>query len=106
MLPALLFLFVIWRSGIKDLVQEWVYRNRYPAEHTRTNSAAGDGPHVTLIGRDEDGRITGLARAGTVTRCGYDGAGQLVAAATTPLGNWRCGNRPGADSGLGVRCRR
>ncbi|MCQ2001005.1 DUF6531 domain-containing protein [Arthrobacter zhaoxinii] len=69
-----------------DLVQEWVYRNGYLAEHTRTNRAAGDGPDITLIGRDGDGRITGLTRGGAVTRYGYDGAGQMVAAATTPLG--------------------
>ncbi len=70
-----------------DLVQEWVYRNGYLAEHTRTDRGDTDSPaDITLIGRDEDGRITGLTRAGTVTRYGYDGAGQLVAAATTPSG--------------------
>ncbi|MHA7263956.1 hypothetical protein ACX80W_12220 [Arthrobacter sp. TMN-37] len=33
--------------------------------------------------RDEGGRITALTRAGALTRYGYDGAGQLVAASTT-----------------------
>lgn len=69
-----------------DLAQEWVYRNGYLSEHTRTNGADSDSAaDITLIGRDEDGRITGLTRAGTVSRYGYDGAGQLVAAATTPM---------------------
>ncbi|MBP3037638.1 type IV secretion protein Rhs [Arthrobacter sp. zg-ZUI100] len=70
-----------------DLVQEWAYRNGYLAEHTRIDRADPDASaDITLIGRDGDGRITGLTRAGAVTRYGYDGAGQLVAAATTPLG--------------------
>ncbi|MCC3293619.1 DUF6531 domain-containing protein [Arthrobacter sp. zg-Y411] len=70
-----------------DLVQEWVYRNGYQAEHTRRVGSASDASaDITLMGRDEDGRITCLTRAGAVTRYGYDGAGQLVAAATTPLG--------------------
>ncbi|MDN3905926.1 DUF6531 domain-containing protein [Arthrobacter sp. YD2] len=67
-----------------ELVQEWEYRNGYIAEHTRTDRAETDSPsETTLIGRDGDGRITGLTRAGAVTRYGYDNAGQLVAAATT-----------------------
>ncbi|MBD7993836.1 type IV secretion protein Rhs [Arthrobacter sp. Sa2CUA1] len=70
-----------------ELVQEWEYRNGFLAEHTRTDlSDSAASADVTLIGRDEDGRITGLTRAGAVTRYGYDGAGQLVDAATTPLG--------------------
>ena len=70
-----------------ELVQEWVYRNGYLSEHTRIDRSAPDASaDITLIGRDEDGRITGLTGAGAVTRYGYDGAGQLVAAATTPLG--------------------
>ena len=70
-----------------DLVQEWTYRNGYLAEHTRINRGDTDSPaDITLIGRDEDGRIAGLTRAGGVTRYGYDRAGQLIAAATTPLG--------------------
>ena len=73
-----------------DLVQEWTYRNGYLAEHIRRMGSASDASaDITLIGRDEDGRITGLTRAGAVTRYGYDGAGQLVAAATTPLGESR-----------------
>ncbi|MGW9404050.1 DUF6531 domain-containing protein [Arthrobacter sp. NPDC055585] len=70
-----------------ELVQEWAYRNGFLAEHTWVNGSDPEaGADVTLIGRDEEGRITGLTRAGTVTRYGYDGAGQLIAAATTPLG--------------------
>ena len=70
-----------------DLVQEWTYRYGYLAEHTRIDRSAPDASaDITLIGRDEDGQITGLTRAGAVTRYGYDGAAQLVAAATTPLG--------------------
>ena len=67
-----------------ELVQEWAYRNGFLAEHTRIDRTDPDtAADITLIGRDEDGRITGLTRAGAVTRYGYDGAGQLVAAATT-----------------------
>nr|WP_237686509.1 DUF6531 domain-containing protein [Arthrobacter jiangjiafuii] len=70
-----------------ELVQEWEYRNGFLAEHTRVDRAHPEASaDLTLIGRDGDGRITGLTRAGAVTRYGYDGAGQLVAAATTPLG--------------------
>ncbi|CEA06742.1 Putative deoxyribonuclease RhsC [Arthrobacter saudimassiliensis] len=67
------------------LVQEWTYRHGPLAEHTRTAAAAGagrTGADSTLIGRDEEGRITGLTRNSTVTRYAYDGAGQLVAAVT------------------------
>ena len=70
-----------------DLVQEWAYRNGYLTEHIRRVDSASDASaDITLIGRDEDGRITGLTRAGALTRYGYDEAGLLVAAATTPLG--------------------
>ncbi|MDQ0865108.1 DUF6531 domain-containing protein [Arthrobacter globiformis] len=65
-----------------DLVQEWAYRNGALAEHTRTDTANPGAADVTLIGRDGDGRITGLTRAGAVTRYGYDGAGQMVTATT------------------------
>ncbi|MBG6224932.1 RHS repeat-associated protein [Arthrobacter sp. CAN_A2] len=66
------------------LAQTWVYRGGDLAEHSRTdNSANAGGTDVTLIGRDDDGRITALTRAGAVTRYGYDGAGQLIAATTT-----------------------
>jgi RHS repeat-associated protein len=66
-----------------DLVQEWTYRNGALAEHTRTDTTNPAAADVTLIGRDQDGRITGLTRSGAVTRYGYDGAGQMVSAATT-----------------------
>ncbi len=66
-----------------DLVQEWAYRNGALAEHTRVDRAGSGATDITLIGRDDDGRITGLARSGAVTRYGYDGAGQMVTATTT-----------------------
>ncbi|WP_194266079.1 DUF6531 domain-containing protein [Arthrobacter yangruifuii] len=66
-----------------ELVQEWVYRNGHLFEHTRADRTAPGTADTTLIGRDDDGRITGLTRAGAVTRYSYDGAGQLIAAATT-----------------------
>ncbi|MBP3042941.1 hypothetical protein KKR91_07980 [Arthrobacter jiangjiafuii] len=70
-----------------ELVQEWAYRYGYLSEHTRIDRADPEASaDITLIGRAEDGRIIGLTRAGAVTRYGYDGAGQLVAGATTPLG--------------------
>ncbi len=85
------------------LVQEWAYRHGALAEHSRTVSSthAGwadhmdgpesassttDGTDVTLIGRDDDSRITALTRAGAVTRYGYDGAGQLITATTSAIG--------------------
>ncbi|WP_237687541.1 RHS repeat domain-containing protein [Arthrobacter jiangjiafuii] len=90
-----------------ELVQEWVYRYGYLSEHSRTDRSAPDASaDMTLIGRDEDGRITGLTRAGTVTRYGYDGAGQLVAAATTPLGKTGAAATARAGLGVGVRRRR
>jgi YD repeat-containing protein len=58
-----------------DLVQEWAYRYGALAEHVRTDRADLLSADVTLIGRDGDGRITALTRAGAVTRYGYDGAG-------------------------------
>jgi RHS repeat-associated protein len=69
-----------------ELVQEWVYRYGSLAEHSRADRSDPGAADVTLIGRDGDGRITGLARAGAVTRYGYDGAGQMVSAATTRNG--------------------
>lgn len=69
-----------------DLVQKWVYRNGALAEHTRVDRAGSGAADVTMIGRHDDGRITGLTRSGAVTRYGYDGAGQMVTAATTRLG--------------------
>nr|WP_237686740.1 DUF6531 domain-containing protein [Arthrobacter jiangjiafuii] len=65
-----------------DLVQEWSYRDGYLAEHIRTSRSDPDATDITLIGRDDDGRILGLTRAGAVTRYAYDGAGQLAAAST------------------------
>ena len=45
-------------------------RNLGLGEAVFTHDAA-----ITLIGRERDGRITGLTRAGTVTWCGYDDGG-------------------------------
>lgn len=70
-----------------DLVQEWAYRYGSLSEHSRTDRSDPLSADATLIGRDGDGRITALTRAGTVTRYGYDGAGQMVSAATTRNGN-------------------
>lgn len=69
-----------------DLVQEWSYRFGSLSEHSRTDRTGSGEADVTLIGRDGDGRITALTRAGAVTRYGYDGAGQMVSAATTRNG--------------------
>ncbi|GAB14236.1 hypothetical protein ARGLB_061_00010, partial [Arthrobacter globiformis NBRC 12137] len=69
-----------------DLVQEWAYRNGALAEHTRTDTTNPGAADVTMIGRDQDGRITGLTRSGAVTRYGYDRAGQMVTATTTRTG--------------------
>ncbi|WGM22007.1 DUF6531 domain-containing protein [Paenarthrobacter sp. OM7] len=67
--------------------QEWAYRGGNLVEHTRTrtnNDSNTPGvADVTLIGREDGGRITALSRNGVVTRYGYDTAGQMVAAATT-----------------------
>ncbi|MEQ4521116.1 type IV secretion protein Rhs, partial [Pseudarthrobacter sp. B907] len=70
-----------------DLVQEWAYRYGSLSEHSRTDRSDPLTADATLIGRDGDGRITALTHAGAVTRYGYDGAGQMVAAATTPNGS-------------------
>ncbi|WP_146067416.1 DUF6531 domain-containing protein [Arthrobacter sp. SX1312] len=68
----------------EDLIQAWTYRDGSLTEHTRTHSTdAAGGTDLTLIGWDEDGRITALTRAGMTTRYGYDTAGQLISAATT-----------------------
>ncbi len=69
-----------------DLVQKWAYRNGALAEHSRADRAGSGAADVTMIGRDDDGRITGLTRSGVVTRYGYDGAGQMVSASTTRSG--------------------
>ena len=70
-----------------DLVQEWAYRYGSLSEHSRTDRTDPLSADATLIGRDGDGRITALTRAGAVTRYGYDGAGQMVSAATTRSGD-------------------
>jgi RHS repeat-associated protein len=70
-----------------DLVQEWAYRYGSLSEHSRTDRSDPVSADATLIGRDGDGRITALTRAGAVTRYGYDGAGQMVSAATTRNGD-------------------
>jgi RHS repeat-associated protein len=69
-----------------SLVQEWAYRNGALVEHNRVDRAGSGAADVTLIGRDDDGRITGLNRSGAVTRYGYDGAGQMTSATTTGSG--------------------
>ena len=70
-----------------DLVQEWAYRYGSLSEHSRTDRSDPLSTDATLIGRDGDGRITALTRSGAVTRFGYDGAGQMVSAATTRNGD-------------------
>ncbi|XTR53001.1 RHS repeat-associated core domain-containing protein [Pseudarthrobacter sp. So.54] len=95
-----------------DLAQAWTYRDGNFAEHTRTSSsirAGGIGDSnstdVTLIGRDDDGRITALTRAGTVTRYGYDRAGQMISAVATPITTATGGAErptPQADSAMGA----
>jgi RHS repeat-associated protein len=70
-----------------DLVQEWVYRYGSLAEHSRADRSDPGSADVSLVGRDGDGRIVGLTRAGAVTRYGYDGAGQMASAATTRSGD-------------------
>jgi RHS repeat-associated protein len=70
-----------------DLVQESVYRYGSLSEHSRTDRTDLLPADVTLIGRDGDGRITAQTRAGAATRYGYDGAGQMVSAATTRNGD-------------------
>jgi RHS repeat-associated protein len=66
-----------------DLVQEWAYRNGNLTEHCRVDRTGPGEADITLIGRDGEGRITALTRPGAVTRYGYDGAGQMITAATT-----------------------
>ena len=69
-----------------DLVQEWAYRNGHLSEHSRSDRTDRNAAETTMIGRDGDGRITALTRSGAVSRYGYDGAGQMVQAVTTPSG--------------------
>jgi RHS repeat-associated protein len=66
-----------------ELVQEWAYRNGHLSEHSRVDRTGPGEAGITLIGRDTDGRITALTRAGAITRYGYDTAGQMVTATTT-----------------------
>ncbi|WP_354517704.1 RHS repeat-associated core domain-containing protein [Paenarthrobacter sp. 4246] len=63
--------------------QEWVYRDGALVEHIRTHTDNPGVADVTIIGREDGGRITGLARNGVVTRYGYDTAGQLITATTS-----------------------
>ena len=69
-----------WLTAVTagDPVQEWVYRNGYPSEHTRTDRSDPVGSADISLGRERDGGITGLTRAGTVTWCGYDDGGHPV----------------------------
>ncbi|WP_410558215.1 DUF6531 domain-containing protein [Arthrobacter globiformis] len=69
------------RAG--DLVQEWAYRDGHLSEHSRVDRAVPGVADVTMIGRDDDGRITALTRRGAVARYGYDRAGQMISATTT-----------------------
>ncbi|MDR6986383.1 RHS repeat-associated protein [Paenarthrobacter nitroguajacolicus] len=63
--------------------QEWVYRDGNLSEHSRVHANDPGTADVTLIGREDGGRITALTRNGAVTRYGYDGAGQMVSATTS-----------------------
>ncbi|WP_223944993.1 DUF6531 domain-containing protein [Arthrobacter sp. StoSoilB20] len=88
--------------------QEWVYRGGALVEHTRTTTADnGTNPpgaaDVTLIGREDGGRITGLSRGGVVTRYGYDTAGQMVSATTTVTGSEASGSVVGWEYDAGGR---
>lgn len=62
-----------------DLIQEWAYRYGRLSEHTRTDRSGTGAADVTLIGRDEEGRITGLTCSGAATHTGMtelaDGVG-------------------------------
>ncbi|RRD03779.1 hypothetical protein EII34_12330, partial [Arachnia propionica] len=49
---------------------------------SRHRSETSNGTHVTVIERDEDGRITAITRDGRTTRYRHDPAGQLVEART------------------------
>ncbi|NQD89313.1 type IV secretion protein Rhs [Paenarthrobacter sp. CM16] len=90
-----------------DLVQEWVYRGGNLSEHTRTTADNGTNPpgaaDVTLIGREDGGRITGLSRGGVVTRYGYDTAGQMVSATTTVTDSEASGSVVGWEYDAGGR---
>ncbi len=66
-----------------NYTQEWAYRDGALVEHTRTTTDDPGTADVTLIGREDGGRITALTRNGAVTRYGYDGAGQMVSATTS-----------------------
>ncbi|GAA3589087.1 hypothetical protein GCM10022198_11150 [Klugiella xanthotipulae] len=65
-------------SSAGDLAQSWEYSDGWLTAHTRTGA---EGVGSTVIGRDEDGRITSVTHDATTTYR-YDGAGQLVAAVT------------------------
>ncbi|SEJ82485.1 RHS repeat-associated core domain-containing protein, partial [Arthrobacter sp. yr096] len=63
--------------------QEWAYRDGALVEHSRAHTDDPGTADVTLIGREDGGRITALTRNGVTTRYGYDNAGQLITATTT-----------------------
>ncbi|KUM34515.1 hypothetical protein AR689_10250 [Arthrobacter sp. EpRS71] len=65
-----------------NYTQEWVYRDGSLAEHSRVHADDPGTADVTLIGREDGGRITTLARNGVTTRYGYDTAGQMVTTTT------------------------
>ncbi|WOH20015.1 DUF6531 domain-containing protein [Paenarthrobacter sp. GOM3] len=65
-----------------NYAQSWVYRDGALIEHTRTTTDDPGSADVTLIGREDGGRITALSRGGATTRYGYDTAGQLTTAKT------------------------
>ncbi|GAA3589342.1 hypothetical protein GCM10022198_11510 [Klugiella xanthotipulae] len=66
------------RSRAGDLAQTWEYTDGWLTTHTRTGA---DGADVTLIGRDNTGRVTSVTHDATTTYH-YDDAGQLVETTT------------------------
>ena len=66
-------------ASADDLIQSWEYADGFVAAHTVTD---GSGAVRTVVGRDDDGRIRSLERAGTTTTFDHDAACQLVAART------------------------
>ncbi|MFK0040039.1 DUF6531 domain-containing protein [Paenarthrobacter sp. NPDC090517] len=65
-----------------NYAQEWVYRDGSLVEHSRTHTNNPGTADVTLIGREDGGRITALTRNGATTWYGYDTAGQLISSTT------------------------
>lgn len=62
-----------------DLMQTWEYQNGFPAVHTKTDE---HGVATTVIARDRLGRITKITGPAQTVTYEYDGAGQLILAAT------------------------